>query len=100
MNAAEDKTAPATTVDDYLEYIKRKPRLENSDYGNVSIFLGSCAEVERVWSFAKYVLTNTQANMTSVMFETMLFLKYNWSYVTLDMVERAIADVRTEIFNT
>ena len=100
VNAVEDNTAPAANVDDYLESLKKKPRLEDNDYGNVSIFLGSCAEVERVWSFAKFILTNTQANMTPLMFETVLFLKYNWSYVTLDMVQRAITDVRTENFNT
>ena len=101
LNTVDDNTVPdPDNMGDYLESLKKKPRLEDSDYGNVSIFLGSCAEVERVWSIASYVLTNTQANMTPALFETVLFLKYNWSFVTLAMVQRAIADVRTENFNT
>ena len=102
LNTVGNNTVPnPDNMGDYLESLKKKPRLlEDSDYGNVSIFLGSCAEVERVWSIAHYVLTNTQANMTPALFETVLFLKYNWSFVTLAMVQRAITDVRTDNFNT
>ena len=62
-----------TTVENYLEAIKKKPRVEEGDYGDVSIFLGSCAEVERVWSFAKYILTNTQSSMTPVLMRQLYF---------------------------
>ena len=88
-----------TTVEGYLESLNKKPHVEEGDYGDVSIFLGSCAEVERVWSFAKYILTNTQASMTPVLFETIIFLKYNWSYVTVQMVQKALAEVKRDNFN-
>ena len=88
-----------TTVENYLEAIKKKPRVEEGDYGDVSIFLGSCVEVERVWSFAKYILTNTQSSMTPVLFETIIFLKYNWSHVTVQMVQKVLAEVKRESLN-
>ena len=56
-----------------MESLKKNLRIEEGDYCDVSIFLGSCAAVERVWSFAKYILTNTQTSMTPVLFDTYIF---------------------------
>ena len=37
--------------------------------------------------------------MTPVLFEAILFLKYNWSYVTVQMVQKALAEVKRDNFN-
>ena len=41
--------------------------------------LGCAAEVERLWSIARYVLTSQRSKMSPIpiMFETILFLKFN-----------------------
>jgi hypothetical protein len=58
----------------------------NDEHVNVSWVLGSAAEVERLWSVAKCILTETWRQMDPAMFETIIFLKINqehWSQATV-----------------
>ena len=61
----------------------------NSQYINLDFVLGSAAEVERLWSLAKYILVNQRKTMNSQMFECLLFLKYNRKYWNKEMVIEA-----------
>jgi len=57
--------------------------------GNLDHVLGSAAEVERVWSWARYVLTTQRARMAPVLFEAIMFLKFNrdlWDEKTVQLV--------------
>ncbi len=56
---------------------KRKKNREGSAYIGCNFILGSVAEVERVWSIAKYVLSEQRRGMTPQMFEAIMFLRYN-----------------------
>ena len=42
-----------------------------------SFLLGSVAEVERLWSIAKYVLTQKRRGMSPQVFEALMILKMN-----------------------
>ncbi len=55
---------------------KRRTRdEETSTYIDWNLSLGSVAEVERVFSFAKYVLCDNRRCMTPQLFEALMFLK-------------------------
>ena len=41
--------------------------------------IGSAAKVEILWYMARYLLTTQRATMTPIVFETVLFLKFNSS---------------------
>ena len=51
-----------------------------SPYKNVGFICGSAAEVERLWSICKYILTNVRSRMTPNLFEALVFLKVNHEY--------------------
>ena len=53
--------------------------------------LGSAAEVERVWSMAGHVLTEHRASMCPMLFEIIMYLKYNARLWGLDDVIEANA---------
>jgi hypothetical protein len=72
----------------------KKPRLEN-EYINVDFILGSAAEVERLWSICKYILTNQRKSLTPLLFEALTFLKVNHRFWDLPMVQTAIHMSRT-----
>ena len=61
----------------------------SSPYKNVDFICGSAAEVERLWSLAKNVLTNSRSRLTPVLFETLLFLKVNEGYWDIHSVQHA-----------
>ena len=69
---------------------KRKAGVMEADhtspYKNVDFICGSAAEVERLWSIAKYILTDNRARLPPAMFETLLFLKTNDEYWDMAMV--------------
>ena len=48
-----------------------------SDYVNLKFILASAAEVERIWSMAKYILVQQRKGMSPKLFECLIFLKYN-----------------------
>ena len=39
--------------------------------------IGSAAEVERLWSIARYILTTSRTKMAPIVFEAILFLRMN-----------------------
>ena len=53
---------------------------QDSPYQNVDYVCGSAAEVERLWSLCKYILTNTRSRMTPNLFEALVFFKVNYDY--------------------
>ena len=61
----------------------------DDDIRNLDHILGSVAEVERVWSWARYVLTTQRAMMAPVLFEAIMFLNFNrdlWDEKTVQLV--------------
>lgn len=82
---------------------RRKTEKTTGKYLNPRLILGSVADVERLWSMSKYVLTENRQAMTPQMFEAIMFLKLNSSYWDVSLVAEAIrnvnirqVDVRTE----
>ena len=47
------------------------------DENHLDHVLGSAAEVERVRSWARYILTSQRASVVPVLFEAIMFLKFN-----------------------
>ena len=62
-------------------------RMRDIIKNNCDFICGSVAEVERLWSVAKKVLTNNRSCLTTVMFETLIFLKINEDYWDLQSVQ-------------
>ena len=62
-------------------------------YGDCSFIFGSAAEVERLWSHAKHILTNSRKGMMEAdNFEALLFLKINkhlWESIDLAEADKA-----------
>lgn len=58
----------------------RKREERNDAYLNCNFELGSLAEVERLWSIAKHVLTDSRKGITPLAFEEILFLRMNNTY--------------------
>lgn len=71
-----------------------------SPYKNVDFICGSAAEVERLWSIAKYILTDNRSRMTPAMFESLLFLKTNVEYWDVPMVMEVYIRVRNDLPNS
>jgi len=42
--------------------------------------VGSAAEIERVWSMANFILVKERNSMSPIMFEALIFLKFNFSH--------------------
>ena len=54
--------------------LKKKMKLEKTytgNYKNVDFILGSAAEVERLWSIERYVITDLRRCLSPVMFEAL-----------------------------
>jgi hypothetical protein len=58
--------------------------------------IGSAAEVERLWSMARYTLTTTRSIMFPIVFEAILFLRMNCVLWDERMVMEALAAVRAD----
>jgi hypothetical protein len=65
-------------------------------YANADFVLGSCAEIERVWSSAERILRKTRYSLTPIYFETILLLKYNRKFWDMELVSKAIRCVQVE----
>lgn len=72
-------------------------------YMNCDFILGSVAEVERLFSFYKYFLTQNRRSSTPQLFEAIVFLKLNerfWnSHIVRDDVNFARYKVAEALFN-
>ncbi len=69
---------------------------KTSNYIDCNFILGSVAEVERVFSFAKYVLSDNRRCMTPQPFQALMFLKINSRFWDAALVEEAIGEARKE----
>ena len=70
-----------------MSEVHRRKALRNgnsdneSDYGNINFIYCSAAEVERLWSLAKHILTDERKGMMDAdNFEALLYLKVNCLY--------------------
>ena len=83
---------------------KRKKRksseLESTDvrskYHNLDCIGGSAAEVERFWSEAKFVLNDHRDKMSPIVFEALMFLKFNQQYWDIFTVQMTCSTVIKE----
>ena len=83
--AAEDEAAGAEVEEeetDFLDVVRAEEAAalkgNTSQYINCDFILGSVAEVERLWSTAKHILTEERRGMMHpILFEALLFLKEN-----------------------
>ena len=67
-----------------------------SPYINVNFICGSAAEVERLWSIAKYILSNTRSRLTPNLFQALMFLKINQEYWDCRSVQQAYTEARKQ----
>lgn len=75
---------------------RRKISSAAQEYVNCDFILGSVAEVERIWSISKHVLTVERRLMTPQLFESIVFLKYNERFWNEQLVSKAIKSARIE----
>ena len=70
----------------------KKRRTEGNDCGyiNVDFILGSTAEIERIWSIAKYLLSDNRKKIEPEVFEALLFLKANHAYWDINNIQTAM----------
>jgi hypothetical protein len=84
---------------DIMRSLAKKQKIEATvmdGYANANFVLGSCAEIERVWSSAERILQKTRYSLTPIYFESILFLKYNRMYWDMALVSKAIRCVQAE----
>jgi hypothetical protein len=88
-----EEPQPAAGLPTMAEQLKQisesnKRQRTDTEYINVDFILGSAAEVERLWSICKYILTNQQRkSLTPLLFEALTFLKVNKRFWNLSMVQ-------------
>jgi len=58
--------------------------------------IGSAAEVERLWSIARYILTTSRTKMAPIVFEAILFLRMNRALWDERTVMEALVAVRAD----
>ena len=63
------------------------------NYINCDYILGSVAEVERLWSMARYVLQDHRTSMKPMNLEALLFLKMNSGFWDLRTVAQACKEL-------
>ena len=98
-----EETGQAERVDKY-EILMRKVKKLKSDppaeYINCDFILGTAVEVERLWSLAKCMLTDNRRGMSTLMIQTILFLKeINRELWTDSMVYECIGNVKRNAGN-
>ena len=76
----------------FLDTIARKKRRYEmkNEYINCDFIQGSTAEIERVWSVSKHIMKHTRKSMEPLMFEAILFLKFNREYWNQESVQAAM----------
>ena len=63
---------------------------------NCDFVLGSTAEIERLWSVAKNIMSGKRTSMNPLLLESLLFLKQNKDYWDLLLVSAAMNSARSE----
>lgn len=62
----------------FKQKLAKRQKLEApGKYICADFVLGSVAEVERVWSMAKFIMSDKRNSLKPLMFEALMFLKYN-----------------------
>ena len=74
---------------DAIAIVKDAANKTESDYVNLNFILASAAEVEHIWSMAKYILVQQRKGMLPKLFECLIFLKYKNQFWTRRMVIKA-----------
>eukprot|EP00171_Calliarthron_tuberculosum_P001364 IDg1364t1 len=80
------------------ERLRKRQKLSasNDGYIDTRFLLGSVAEVERLFSVAKNVLTENRRSMTPRLFEAIVFLRVNCRFWDASLVSRAVSMVATQ----
>ncbi len=91
-----NQSSASMTVSERFELRKRKREEETEKYINSDFILGSVAEIERLRSLAKNVLTDNRKSMTPLVFEAVLFLKVKSTYWNEYTVKEAMEKVKSE----
>ena len=90
----------AESQESFMESFNKRQKVEkqgaNKGYVNCDFILGSAAEIERVWSTAELILRKARFRMTPILFEALIYLKYNSRYWNKHLVKQAIKEVKTE----
>ena len=63
----------------------------DSPYIDCNFIFGSAAQVEQMWSQAKYILSQQRSRMSPRLFETILYLKINDRFWDNNTVQEAIS---------
>ena len=63
-------------------------------YGNCDFIIGSVAEIERLWSFADAYLDGDRNKTTPLLFEAMIFLRYNREFWNEKTIVKALKIVK------
>ena len=75
ITSQSDSASSLTMAERFVK--KRKVEASESSNINCDFILGSVAEVERLRSLSKYVLTENRRGMTPELFEAITFLRVN-----------------------
>ena len=90
----QEATPASPDLDTRLKRICEKtaqaPNHLDSPYIDCNFIFGSAAQVEQMWSQAKYILSQQRSRMTPLLFETILYLKINDRFWDMDTVKEAI----------
>ena len=94
MTEATEQGENSSFASRFRDKIKKRKagvleKTQASPYINVDYICGSAAEVERLWSLCKYILTNTRSRMTPNLFEALVFLKVNHDHWDASSVQLA-----------
>ena len=87
----EDSNSKNLSFEQKIARKKRRFEKNTSSYINCDFILGSSAEIERVWSISKYILTDHRKSMEPIIFEALVFLKVNRTYWDRRSVQAALA---------
>ena len=85
------------TAEEQMRKALMRRRVASGEYENANFVLASAAEVERVWSMARYLLTTQRSRMSPKLFECMMFLKYNVGYWSVETVRDAVQILTKEM---
>ena len=94
MTFEDASTSSTSSMEQRLA--KRRKLRSSAEYMDAKFLLGSSAEVERVFSAGKLVLSQNRKAMSPQLFEALIFLVYNNRFWDVALVGDAIAKVRAE----
>ncbi len=84
------------TMSERIALRKREREEKTETYINSDFILRSVAEIERLWSLAKNVLTDNRKSMTPLFFEAVLFLNVTCTYWNEHTAKEAMEKVKSE----